>query len=179
MSPPDDHRASGEQRSARPEPVQEYFSIGDVCALTGLKPHVLRYWETQFRVLRPAKNRSGNRVYARREVELVLLVKQLLYAEKYTVDGARQKLDEQRRSGALRGAARAALRRETAHELERELTAVIDLLEGRQRPTRAATPKAADDARSEAEAAGSDERLRPAGGGERAAQIAPARETAA
>ena len=54
------------------EPVQEFFSIGDVCALTDLKPHVLRYWESQFRFLNPAKNRSGNRVYQRREVELIM-----------------------------------------------------------------------------------------------------------
>ena len=79
----------------RPEPVQEFFSIGEVCELTGLKPHVLRYWESQFRFLNPAKNRSGNRVYQRREIELILLVKHLLYDEKYTIDGARQKLDEE------------------------------------------------------------------------------------
>ena len=48
------------------EPVQEFFSIGEVCSLTDLKPHVLRYWESQFRFLNPAKNRSGNRVYQRR-----------------------------------------------------------------------------------------------------------------
>ena len=52
------------------EPVREFFSIGDVCELTELKPHVLRYWESQFKFLNPAKNRSGNRVYTRREVEL-------------------------------------------------------------------------------------------------------------
>lgn len=118
----------------REEPVQEYFSIGEVCALTDLKPHVLRYWETQFRVLSPAKNRSGNRVYARREVELVLLVKHLLYTEKYTVDGARQKLDEHRRSRALRGVARLALGRQVAETLERDLRDVLDLLEGRRPP---------------------------------------------
>ena len=50
-------------------PVQEFYSIGEVCALTELKPHVLRYWESQFRFLNPAKNRSGNRVYKGREVE--------------------------------------------------------------------------------------------------------------
>jgi len=61
------------------EPVQEFFSIGDVCTLTDLKPHVLRYWESQFKFLHPAKNRSGNRVYQRREIELIMLVKQLLY----------------------------------------------------------------------------------------------------
>jgi DNA-binding transcriptional MerR regulator len=118
----------------REDPVQEFFSIGEVCALTDLKPHVLRYWETQFRVLSPAKNRSGNRVYARREVELVLLVKHLLYTEKYTVDGARQKLDEHRRGRALRGAARQALGREVAETLERDLRDVLDLLEGRRAP---------------------------------------------
>lgn len=133
---------------AKREDVQEYFSIGDVCALTGLKAHVLRYWETQFRALSPAKNRSGNRVYARREVELVLLVKQLLYTEKYTVDGARQKLDEHRRAGGLRAAARAALRRETLTEIERELGAIVDVLEGR-RPAPMTPPPAAAAAPSE------------------------------
>ena len=67
------------------EPVQEFFSIGEVCSLTELKPHVLRYWEGQFRFLSPAKNRSGNRVYQRREVELIQLVKHLLYTEEYTL----------------------------------------------------------------------------------------------
>ena len=66
-------------RSA-PRPVQEFFSIGEVCALTDLQPHVLRYWESQFRFLSPSKNRSGNRVYKSREVELILLVKHLLFA---------------------------------------------------------------------------------------------------
>src|SRR5580700_8180919 len=102
-------------RRATAEPVQEFFSIGDVCALTELKPHVLRYWESQFKFLSPAKNRSGNRVYQRREVELIQLVKHLLYTEKYTIDGARKKVEEQRRVGAdaVRGASRAALDRET------------------------------------------------------------------
>ena len=120
------------------EPVQEYFSIGEVCVLTDLKPHVLRYWESQFRILNPAKNRSGNRVYARREVELVLLVKHLLYTEKYTIDGARQKLDAERRGGALRESARAALAHETLQEVERDLRDLLDLLEGRRAPGPAA-----------------------------------------
>lgn len=111
------------------EPVQEFYSIGEVCALTDLKPHVLRYWESQFKVLNPAKNRSGNRVYARREVELILLVKQLLYVEKYTIDGARQKLEAHRRGGGLRPAARYALELETVEVLERELHALQALLD--------------------------------------------------
>ena len=85
-----------------PRPVQEFYSIGEVCALTDLKPHVLRYWESQFRFLNPAKNRSGNRVYKGREVELIMLVKHLLYTEKFTIDGARQRIDQYRRTGELR-----------------------------------------------------------------------------
>jgi len=85
------------------EPVaaREYYSIGDVCDLTGLKPHVLRYWETQFEVLNPSKNRAGNRIYRSREVELILLVKHLLYDKKFTIDGARQHLKELRKGGTL------------------------------------------------------------------------------
>lgn len=111
------------------ELVQEFYAIGDVCALTELKPHVLRYWESQFKLLSPAKNRSGNRVYSRREVELILLVKHLLYTEKYTIDGARQKLDEHRKGGTLRPAARAALEIESLESLERELAELTALLD--------------------------------------------------
>src|SRR5687768_18431460 len=82
--------------------IQEFFSIGEVCELTGLKQHVLRYWESQFRFLNPAKNRSGNRVYKSREVELIMLVKHLLYAEKYTIEGARQRIEQFRKSGELK-----------------------------------------------------------------------------
>jgi len=111
-------------------PVREFFSIGDVCELTDLKPHVLRYWESQFRFLHPAKNRSGNRVYQRREVELIMLVKQLLYVEKYTVDGARQRVEEYRRAGELKTLARAALDAGTVDALERDLHGVLAALDG-------------------------------------------------
>ena len=112
------------------DPIQEFFSIGEVCALTDLKPHVLRYWESQFRFLNPAKNRSGNRVYQRKEIELIMLVKHLLYTEKYTIDGARQKVDEHRRGGELRLAARAALDSEMVESVEEELRGVLAALEG-------------------------------------------------
>lgn len=105
----------------RAEPVQEFFSIGEVCALTDLKPHVLRYWESQFRFLSPAKTRAGNRAYQRREIELILLVKNLLYTERYTIDGARQRLDELRKGGLLKRSARSALGTETLRQLETEL----------------------------------------------------------
>jgi len=120
--------------AAKEEPVQEFFSIGDVCGLTDLKPHVLRYWESQFRFLNPAKNRSGNRVYQRREVELIMLVKHLLYTEKYTIDGARQRIEEQRRAGSLRAEARAALDVQMIRDLELQLQSIARILEGTEAP---------------------------------------------
>ena len=104
------------------EPIaqREYYSIGEVCELVDLKPHVLRYWETQFPVLNPSKNRSGNRVYQRKEIKLILLVKQLLYDEKYTIEGAKQKLDQLRRGGRQRldaeGEVAVVVRDEQAHQ---------------------------------------------------------------
>jgi DNA-binding transcriptional MerR regulator len=114
------------------EPVREFFSMGDVCTLTDLKPHVLRYWESQFRFLHPAKNRSGNRVYQRREIELIMLVRQLLYTEKYTIDGARQKIDEYKKNGELRSVARAALDMQTVESLEADLRAIASILDGEE-----------------------------------------------
>src|SRR5215211_2841751 len=113
------------------EPVQEFFSIGEVCALTDLKPHVLRYWESQFRFLSPAKNRSGNRAYKGKEIELIMLVKHLLYTEKFTIDGARQRVDQYRRTGELRSAARRAVETELITELRTAVDAVVDVLDGK------------------------------------------------
>ena len=111
-------------------PVQEFFSIGEVSTLTDLKPHVLRYWESQFRFLNPAKNRSGNRVYQRREIELIMLVKHLLYTEKYTIEGARQRIEHFRRTGELKPAARDALAVELVRDLRHELEQVMKILNG-------------------------------------------------
>ncbi len=112
-------------------PLQEFFSIGDVCTLTDLKPHVLRYWESQFRFLSPAKNRSGNRVYQRREIELIMLVKHLLYTEKFTIEGARQRIQQYRRSGTLKSASRLALQHETLEDLTKDLRELVDILDGK------------------------------------------------
>jgi DNA-binding transcriptional MerR regulator len=114
-----------------PRPVQEFYSIGEVCGLTDLKPHVLRYWESQFRFLNPAKNRSGNRVYKGREVELIMLVKHLLYTEKFTIDGARQRIDHYRRTGELRTSARRAFEAEMAQELRTTIEEVMGILDGK------------------------------------------------
>jgi DNA-binding transcriptional MerR regulator len=107
---------------------KEYYSIGQVCELTGLKPHVLRYWESQFPSLRPAKNKAGNRVYRRKEIKLVHLLRHLLYAEKYTIEGARHKLEQLRKEGKLTRAARIAWDGETVRDLRREADTLVSLL---------------------------------------------------
>lgn len=110
---------------------KEYFSIGEVCELAGLKPHVLRYWETQFKELSPSKNRAGNRVYRAREIRLIELVKHLLYEEKYTIDGARRKLEKLREEDSLDEAAGRALDREALARLKARVTELIEILSER------------------------------------------------
>lgn len=112
----------------RPIAPKEYYAISEVCELVGLKPHVLRYWETQFQVLNPSKNRSGNRVYQRKEIRLILLVKHLLYEEKYTVEGAKQKIEQIRRGGKLREVTTNALDAETIALLQTELRQLVKIL---------------------------------------------------
>src|SRR5213592_1284408 len=76
-----------------------YRSISEVSELVGVKPHVLRYWETQFSMLRPKKNRAGNRMYRPEEIKLLLHIKELLYARRFTIAGARRRLLDERREG--------------------------------------------------------------------------------
>jgi DNA-binding transcriptional MerR regulator len=112
------------------EPIlkKAYYSIGDVCDLTGLKPHVLRYWETQFDVLRPSKNRAGNRVYRPKDVELILLVKNLLYEQKYTIDGANQKLLGLRKEGDLEEEQQEVMGPEFLSSMKKDLEDLLAIL---------------------------------------------------
>jgi len=71
-----------------------YYSISEVSEMTGVKAHVLRYWETEFPTLRPKKNRAGNRNYRPKEIKAILVIRDLLYKEKFTISGARKKLQE-------------------------------------------------------------------------------------
>ncbi len=75
-----------------PKVKKLYYSIGEVSELTGLKAYVLRYWETEFSQLKPPKNRAGNRTYRQKDIDVIMHVKNLLYNEKYTIDGARSVL---------------------------------------------------------------------------------------
>jgi DNA-binding transcriptional MerR regulator len=80
------------------ETTKLYYSISEASAVTKVKPHVLRYWETQFRMLRPKKNKAGNRMYRKRDLKLIMLIKENLYDKGYTIAGVRKMLsDEQKK----------------------------------------------------------------------------------
>jgi DNA-binding transcriptional MerR regulator len=88
----------GQLAIAIPEKI--FFKIGEVCEIVDVQAHVLRYWETEFPMLSPQKNRSGQRSYRRRDVEIAVRIKELLYQDQYTIAGARKKLQvELRESG--------------------------------------------------------------------------------
>lgn len=77
-----------------PIPDKLYFKIGEVAEITGVKPYVLRYWESEFKMVNPSKSRSRQRLYRKSDVELIFRIKELLYEERYTINGARKKLKE-------------------------------------------------------------------------------------
>ena len=87
--------------AAVPIPEKLFFKIGEVCDITGVQAHVLRYWESEFPMLAPQKNRAGQRTYRKRDVEMVLRIKELLYEDQYTIAGAKKRLTNE-----LRGASK-------------------------------------------------------------------------
>jgi len=76
-------------------PNKLFFKIGEVCEITDTQPYVLRYWESEFQALAPAKNSSGQRIYRRKDIETVLRIKQLLYEEGFTIAGAKKRLEQE------------------------------------------------------------------------------------
>ena len=93
------------QSSTSQEELSEkrYYRIGEVSRITGVKPHVLRYWESEFRWMAPAKSRSKQRLYRKRDIEIIRLLKRLLYDERFTIAGARKRLKEMGIDRALDG----------------------------------------------------------------------------
>ncbi|HEX7294831.1 MAG TPA: MerR family transcriptional regulator [Pyrinomonadaceae bacterium] len=83
-------------------PEKLFFKIGEVCDLAGVQAHVLRYWESEFPMLAPQKNRAGQRVYRKRDVEIALRIKELLYEDQYTIAGAKKRLTHELRGGRLK-----------------------------------------------------------------------------
>ena len=110
-------------------PDRLYFKIGEVAKLVGVKAYVLRYWETEFNVLRPGKTRARHRLYRRKDVEMLLEIRRLLYTERYTIEGAKRRLREM--STASHEAGEGGV---TVAAVRDELVALYRLLDSDPRP---------------------------------------------
>lgn len=106
-------------------PDKRYFRIGEVSALTGVESYVLRYWETEFPKIKPARSRSGQRLYKKRDIELILEIKDLLYQKKFTIAGARKYLQKQHKASKP---ADDDSQRLMLEQVRTELLAIRDLL---------------------------------------------------
>ncbi|MBN2439333.1 MAG: MerR family transcriptional regulator [Deltaproteobacteria bacterium] len=84
-------------------PDKSYFRIGEVSRLLGVKPYVVRYWESEFKTVRPIRTRSDQRLYRHKDVEELLMIRTLLYEEKFTINGARKQLQKMRGEEAVAG----------------------------------------------------------------------------
>ena len=116
-----------------PIPAKRYFTIGEVSELCGVKPHVLRYWEQEFTQLKPVKRRGNRRYYQHHEVLLIRRIRELLYEQGFTINGARNRLDEGMGVGLKNDAATAAAAKNSGSapalaDLRKELQSVLDLL---------------------------------------------------
>lgn len=106
-------------------PEKLFYKIGEVSRLVGVESYVLRYWETEFSFLHPRKSKSGQRIYAKNDVDLLLQIKHLLYEEKYTIDGVRRKLGSSEECiDAAKGTADAEVKGRTAADAENILAMV-------------------------------------------------------
>jgi len=115
-------------------PVDEegrLYKIGEVCKMAEVQPYVLRYWETEFPPLAPNKSGGGQRLYTKREIDIILRIKQLLYSEGFTIAGAKKKLDVEMSSPVVEVAAAPPSKAvsKTLGDVKRELTAILELLD--------------------------------------------------
>lgn len=113
--------------SSSRELVKLYYRIGEVAQIVGVQPHVLRYWESEFRSIRPQKSSKGQRVYSRRDVEKLLKVKDLLRNQGFTIAGARRQLREPGGAAAAKDEARTSTTkmREALLDIRREIVAAL------------------------------------------------------
>jgi DNA-binding transcriptional MerR regulator len=113
-------------------PDKLYFRIGEVSELAQTKPYVLRYWETEFPMLKPQKSRSGHRLYRRRDVEMVLEIKRLLYEKGFTIEGARRQLAHpEKESAEQRHLFRSTVNGAELKAIKRELQSILTILSRR------------------------------------------------
>lgn len=110
-------------------PNKLYYKIGEICEICGIQPHVLRYWESEFTTLSPTKNKSGQRIYRPKDLELVRTIKHLLYDQGFTIAGANKKLQESGREGVRESVADDGRAAELT-AIRKELEEVVRLLQG-------------------------------------------------
>lgn len=108
-----------------------YYSIAEVSQISGIKPYVLRFWETEFPELRPAKNSAGNRIYRKSDIRTVFMIKRLLYDDKYTIEGARQRLKQLRNADEpqLSLFFKEIKQEELLREMQQALVDLLDILD--------------------------------------------------
>jgi len=104
-------------------PDKIYFKIGEASRIAGVQPHVLRFWETEFKRIKPKRTESGQRMYRRQDVELILVIKHLLYVKKFTIEGAKKVLKSKPSTKTAAGA------NDTLKEIREELVRIRDLLD--------------------------------------------------
>ncbi len=105
-----------------------YHSISEVAEMTGIKPYVLRFWEKEFTLLRPKKNKAGNRCYRKRDIELINQIKHLLYEEGYTIEGAKSKLKNLRQNDLGPMLAEKMRLEKFLAEIKKEISALLEVL---------------------------------------------------
>ncbi len=108
-----------------------YYSIREVCEKTSLEPHVLRYWESEFPVLRPKKNRAGNRAYREKDIEIVFNIKHLLYEEQYTIPGAKKKLAASKEKSTTLQPSNGSEHKKVIKDTIKELNDVLKILKNK------------------------------------------------
>lgn len=113
---------------ARADAEEKLYKIGEVCKLAELQPYVLRYWETEFPQLAPGKSGGGQRLYNRREVDVILRIKELLYREGFTIAGAKKKLETEMSEPAPTAAAVPVAPARDLSEVKKELRAILQML---------------------------------------------------
>ena len=122
--------------SSEPKQIKKlYYSIGEVSKMMDLKAYVLRYWETEFKQLKPPKNRAGNRTYRQSDIDLILYIKDLLYTKKFTIEGARHQLameKDDKKEGVTKRVESVQqatpARKETLLKIKQELETLLEIL---------------------------------------------------
>jgi DNA-binding transcriptional MerR regulator len=115
-------------------PEKHYYTIGDVSKMTGTKPHILRYWESQFKLLRPARRYSGHRKFTAQDIDLINRIRYLIIDRKFTLSGAKKEINRQMTAKAPASAAPSASTIPLLREIKKDIDDCLDLLRVETKP---------------------------------------------